>query len=71
MMPDQVAGPVHGHGGRRRAGDFVSRERYADVDVKDKLRLDERVRKPRATRLQQEASRRARTDISERIGRAS
>jgi salicylate hydroxylase len=44
--------------------------KYAHLDVAERLRLYELERKPRATRLQ-ESSRRARVDLTERIGWSS
>ncbi|KAJ4155536.1 hypothetical protein LMH87_000775 [Akanthomyces muscarius] len=69
MMPDQSQGACMAMEDAGALGILFS-ERYADVGVRDKLQVYERVRKPRATRLQ-EASRRARTDIRERIGWSS
>lgn len=43
---------------------------YSNLDVPQKLKLYEQTRKARATRVQQ-ASARARTDLSERIGWSS
>ncbi|TQV92901.1 salicylate hydroxylase [Cordyceps javanica] len=69
MMPDQSQGACMAVEDAGALGILFS-PRYADLDVPGKLALYERVRKPRATRLQ-EASRRARTDIRERIGWSS
>lgn len=69
MMPDQSQGACMAMEDAGALGILFS-PRYADVAVRDKLVLYERVRKPRATQLQ-DASRRARTDIRERIGWSS
>lgn len=69
MMPDQSQGACMAMEDAGALGILFS-EKYADLGVKDKLALYEQTRKPRATRLQ-DASRRARTDLNERIGWSS
>ncbi|OAA57734.1 Aromatic-ring hydroxylase-like protein [Cordyceps fumosorosea ARSEF 2679] len=69
MMPDQSQGACMAVEDAGALGMLFAAE-YADVGVREKLALYERVRKPRATQLQ-DASRRARTDINERIGWSS
>ncbi|KAJ6786151.1 hypothetical protein PWT90_00713 [Aphanocladium album] len=69
MMPDQSQGACMAMEDAGALGILFS-EPYAELGVKEKLAVYEMVRKPRATRLQ-EASRRARLDIRERIGWSS
>lgn len=69
MMPDQSQGACMAVEDAGALG-ILFGEKYADLGVREKLVLYEKVRKPRATTLQ-EASRRARTDIRERIGWSS
>ncbi|KAM3447599.1 hypothetical protein MY3296_008539 [Beauveria thailandica] len=71
MMPDQSQGACMAVEDAGALG-ILFGERYVGVvaGVRDRLLLYERVRRERATRVQ-EASRRARTDISERIGWSS
>ncbi|KAM3434691.1 hypothetical protein NHJ13734_005870 [Beauveria thailandica] len=71
MMPDQSQGACMAVEDAGALG-ILFGKRYVGVvgGVRDRLLLYERVRRERATRVQ-EASRRARTDISERIGWSS
>lgn len=69
MMPDQSQGACMAMEDAGALGIIFS-PKYADLDVAEKLRLYELERKPRATRLQ-DASRRARIDLTERIGWSS
>ncbi|KAM4065679.1 FAD binding domain-containing protein [Hirsutella rhossiliensis] len=66
MMPDQAQGACMAIEDAGALGILFS-PRYAFLTIAQKLRLYEEVRRPRATRLQ-EASKRARLDITERIG---
>lgn len=68
MMPDQSQCACMAIEDAGALGSLFSPE-YASLSVADKLRLYEE-RRPRATRVQ-ESSRRARTDITERIGWSS
>lgn len=69
MMPDQSQGACMAMEDAGALGILFS-EKYQELGVREKLALYEEVRKPRATTMQ-EASRRARTDIKERIGWSS
>lgn len=69
MMPDQSQGACMAVEDAGALGILFS-EAYEELGVREKLALYEEVRKPRATRLQ-DASRRARVDLSERIGWSS
>ncbi|PNY25862.1 6-hydroxynicotinate 3-monooxygenase [Tolypocladium capitatum] len=69
MMPDQSQGACMAMEDAGALGIIFSPE-YGSLSVAQKLQLYEDERKPRATRLQ-ESSRRARTDITERIGWSS
>ncbi|OAQ66108.1 salicylate hydroxylase [Pochonia chlamydosporia 170] len=69
MMPDQSQGACMAMEDAGALG-IVFSPMYADLDVAEKLRLYELERKPRATRVQ-ESSKRARTDLTERIGWSS
>lgn len=69
MMPDQSQGACMAMEDAGALG-IVFSPKYADLDVGEKLRLYELERKPRATRVQ-ESSKRARTDLTERIGWSS
>lgn len=69
MLPDQSQGACQAIEDAGALGIIFS-ERYDHLSVAERLRLYERERMPRATRVQ-EASARARTDLSERIGWSS
>ncbi|OAA46531.1 FAD dependent oxidoreductase [Beauveria brongniartii RCEF 3172] len=69
MMPDQSQGACMAIEDAGALGILFS-PKYASIDIATKLQLYQTVRKPRATRVQ-ESSRRARTDITERIGWSS
>ena len=69
MMPDQSQGACMAMEDAGALGILFS-HKYASLSVDQKLQLYEEERKPRATRLQ-ESSKRARTDITERIGWSS
>ncbi|KND86841.1 6-hydroxynicotinate 3-monooxygenase [Tolypocladium ophioglossoides CBS 100239] len=69
MMPDQSQGACMAMEDAGALGILFS-PKYASLSVAQKLQLYEDERKPRATRLQ-ESSKRARTDITERIGWSS
>jgi salicylate hydroxylase len=69
MMPDQSQGACMAIEDAGALGILFSSE-YDYLDITERLHLYELERKPRATRLQ-ESSRRARTDITERIGWSS
>ncbi|KAM0525701.1 hypothetical protein ACHAPE_000412 [Trichoderma viride] len=69
MMPDQSQGACMALEDAGALGILFS-TKYAHLSIPEKLQLYELERKPRATRVQ-ESSRRARTDITERIGWSS
>ncbi|KAM0460900.1 hypothetical protein ACHAO4_001696 [Trichoderma viride] len=69
MMPDQSQGACMALEDAGALGILFS-TKYAHLSIPEKLQLYEQERKPRATRVQ-ESSRRARTDITERIGWSS
>ncbi|KAL7805452.1 hypothetical protein V8C44DRAFT_224976 [Trichoderma aethiopicum] len=69
MMPDQSQGACMALEDAGALGILFSAT-YAHLSIPEKLQLYEKERKPRATRVQ-ESSRRARTDITERIGWSS
>ncbi|KAK1251873.1 hypothetical protein MKX07_007352 [Trichoderma sp. CBMAI-0711] len=69
MMPDQSQGACMALEDAGALGILFS-AKYAHLSITEKLQLYELERKPRATRVQ-ESSRRARTDITERIGWSS
>jgi salicylate hydroxylase len=69
MMPDQSQGACMAIEDAGALGIIFS-EKYKSLSVEERLRLYEKERKPRATRLQ-EASRRARENLNERIGWSS
>ncbi|KAH8669862.1 hypothetical protein BGZ61DRAFT_364013 [Ilyonectria robusta] len=69
MMPDQSQGACMAIEDAGALGILFS-EKYADLDVEQRLKLYEMERKPRATRLQA-SSKRAREDLDERIGWSS
>lgn len=69
MMPDQSQGACMALEDAGALGILFS-AKYAHLSIPEKLQLYEQERKPRATRVQ-ESSRRARTDITERIGWSS
>jgi len=66
MLPDQSQGACMAMEDAGAMG-IVFSNKYSDLSIADKLKLYQMTRKERATRLQQ-ASFRARTDLSERIG---
>jgi salicylate hydroxylase len=69
MVPDQSQGACMAIEDAGALG-IVFSEKYSDLSVSDRLKLYEKTRKERATRVQS-ASARARTDLSERIGWSS
>ncbi|GFP54649.1 hypothetical protein ACSS6W_002483 [Trichoderma asperelloides] len=69
MMPDQSQGACMALEDAGALGILFS-TKYAHLSILEKLQLYELERKPRATRVQ-DSSRRARTDITERIGWSS
>ncbi|KAK0765134.1 hypothetical protein N5P37_002612 [Trichoderma harzianum] len=69
MMPDQSQGACMALEDAGALGILFS-EKYAHLSIPEKLQMYELERRPRATRVQ-ESSRRARTDITERIGWSS
>ncbi|KAK0385628.1 hypothetical protein NLU13_6805 [Sarocladium strictum] len=69
MMPDQSQGACMAIEDAGALGIIFS-DKYEGLTVEERLRLYEMERKPRATRLQ-EASRRARENLNERIGWSS
>jgi salicylate hydroxylase len=69
MMPDQSQGACMAIEDAGALGILFS-DKYHHLSVQQRLGLYEKERKPRATRLQ-EASRRARENLSERIGWSS
>lgn len=69
MMPDQSQGACMAIEDAGALG-ILFAPKYADLDVTEKLRLYELERKPRASRVQ-DSSRRARLDLTERIGWSS
>lgn len=69
MLPDQSQGACQAIEDAGALG-IIFGERYDHLSVGERLRLYEQERKQRATRVQ-EASARARTDLSERIGWSS
>ncbi|KAG5654807.1 hypothetical protein KAF25_004693 [Fusarium avenaceum] len=69
MMPDQSQGACMAIEDAGALGILFS-ERYSGLSVEERLKFYEAERKPRATRLQ-EASRRARENLNERIGWSS
>ncbi|RBR13297.1 uncharacterized protein FIESC28_08263 [Fusarium coffeatum] len=69
MMPDQSQGACMAIEDAGGLG-ILFAEKYSDLTVEERLRLYELERKPRATRLQ-EASKRARENLNERIGWSS
>lgn len=69
MMPDQSQGACQAIEDAGALGIIFGGE-YVHLSVTERLRLYEQERKPRATKVQ-EASARARTDLSERIGWSS
>jgi len=69
MMPDQSQGACMAMEDAGALGILFS-PKYSSLSVAQRLRLYEEERKPRATRLQ-ESSKRARTDLTERIGWSS
>jgi salicylate hydroxylase len=69
MMPDQSQGACMALEDAGALGILFS-TKYAHLSIPEKLQLYELERKPRATRVQ-ESSRKARTDITERIGWSS
>ncbi|KAL6897129.1 FAD/NAD(P)-binding domain-containing protein [Trichoderma evansii] len=69
MMPDQSQGACMALEDAGALGILFS-TKYTHLSIPEKLRLYELERRPRATRVQ-ESSRRARTDITERIGWSS
>ncbi|WXC64775.1 hypothetical protein SNK03_010587 [Fusarium graminearum] len=69
MMPDQSQGACMAIEDAGALGILFS-DKYSHLTVEKRLRLYEAERKPRATRLQ-EASRRARENLNERIGWSS
>ena len=70
MLPDQSQGACQAIEDAAALGLVFSRDYTYTSDVAEGLRLYERIRKPRATKVQQ-ASARAREDINERIGFSS
>ncbi|KAJ3464827.1 hypothetical protein MRS44_009613 [Fusarium solani] len=69
MMPDQSQGACMAIEDAGALGILFS-EKYSDLTVEERLKLYEAERKPRATRIQ-EASKRARENLDERIGWSS
>ncbi|KAL7787459.1 hypothetical protein V8C37DRAFT_412093 [Trichoderma ceciliae] len=69
MMPDQSQGACMALEDAGALGILISAE-YAHLSIPERLQVYELERRPRATRVQ-ESSRRARTDITERIGWSS
>ncbi|KAJ4174172.1 hypothetical protein NW754_004587 [Fusarium falciforme] len=69
MMPDQSQGACMAIEDAGALGILFS-EKYSDLTVEERLKLYEAERKPRATRIQ-EASKRARENLNERIGWSS
>ncbi|KAL6696608.1 hypothetical protein J3F84DRAFT_303256 [Trichoderma pleuroticola] len=69
MMPDQSQGACMALEDAGALGILFS-DKYAHLSIPEKLQMYELERRPRATRVQ-ESSRRARTDITERIGWSS
>ena len=68
MMPDQSQGACMALEDAACLG-IVFSKNYWTGDIRDILQLYERIRKPRATKVQ-EAAARARENIHERIGRS-
>lgn len=69
MMPDQSQGACMAIEDAAALGIIFS-EKHFNGDVQESLKVYERVRKPRATRVQAAAAK-ARENINERIGKIS